>query len=173
MFHEPSKYQPLQRHLTARRERELPMTFGDVERVLGFSLPPSARKHPAWWSNNRGTNVAVKAWRDAGRHTSRVNIAAERVVFVRDEVEPVTRAASPAGEPATITLQRESLSPVARRLLEDYAEEKNCDLGKAAAEILDSVALERRRLLVERFILASPRVAGDSTDLIREDRDAR
>jgi hypothetical protein len=35
------------------------------------------------------------------------------------------------------------------------------------------MALERRRQLVDWFRANAPRVAGDSADLIREDRDAR
>ena len=73
-----SKYDPLRRYLEAHPAGETPMNFRDVERVLGFSLPDSARRHPAWWSNNTGTHVGVRAWRDAGWKTSRVDIGSER-----------------------------------------------------------------------------------------------
>ena len=177
MSYEPSKYDPLRSYLGSRRDRELPMAFRDVEGVLGFSLPPSARRHPAWWSNNRGTNVAVKAWRDAGWHTSRVNIAGETLVFVRDGVgaestTPNAGSIAPGREVARTLLGRARLSPPAIRLLEDYADEKLCDLGMAAAEILNAVALERRRMLAERFAAASGRVSGDSPDT-PEDGDAQ
>jgi hypothetical protein len=177
MSYEPSKYDPLRSYLGGLRDRELPMAFRDVERVLGFSLPPSARRHPAWWSNNRGTNVAVRAWRDAGWHTSRVNITGETLVFVRDgdraeSAAPNAGSIAPSRDVARTFLGRARLSRPAVRLLEDYADEKGCDLGMAAAEILNAVALERRRILVERFVAASRPVAGDSPD-IREDGDAR
>src|ERR1700748_939010 len=79
-----SKYDPLRRFLEARPGDEIPMTFSEIEKVLGFVLPDSARKFPAWWSNNTGTQVAVSAWRDAGYRTTRVDIPSGRVTFVRD-----------------------------------------------------------------------------------------
>ena len=78
-----SKYDPLRQFLESRSAEQVPMTFADVERVLGFPLPPSAKAHPTWWSNNTGTHVGVRAWRDAGWKTSRVDVPGEKVVFVR------------------------------------------------------------------------------------------
>ena len=31
---------------------EVPMSFAEIEKVLGFALPPSSRGIAAWWSNN-------------------------------------------------------------------------------------------------------------------------
>jgi hypothetical protein len=175
---EQSKYEPLSRYLKTRSDRELPLAFQEVERVLGFELPPSARRHPAWWSNNRGTNVAVKAWRDAGWRTSRVDLGAERVTFVREG--HASRGGNPkhprqerSDHPGQIVIDRASLTGGSLRLLEDYCEEHNCSLSEAASGLLSALALERRRQLIDWVRANSPRVPGDSTDIIREDRDAR
>ena len=114
----------------------MPMTFEDVERQLGFELPPSARRHPAWWSNNHGTNVAVAAWKNAGFRTSRVDVPGERVVFVRETPEPAAYGGvCEAGAETSIAVAREALSPAALRLLEDLAEEARTDLAGAIAKL--------------------------------------
>jgi hypothetical protein len=170
-----SKYDPLQKFLAQAHGDEIPMRFSEIERVLGFELPASARRHPAWWSNNHGTNVAVNAWRSAGFRTSRVEIGGERVVFLREDPSAQGGAshAAPGVSEAGVFVAFEQLTPAARRLLDDYCEEAGESAGEAIAKIVHHAALERRKALMEKFARLSPRVSGDSTDLIREDRDAR
>lgn len=84
-----SKYAPLTQHLTARNQPRVPMRFDELERLLGFPLPPSARKHRAWWSNNPRNSVMTKAWLAAGYQSRDVDLAAERLLFERlNAVEP-------------------------------------------------------------------------------------
>jgi hypothetical protein len=180
-----SKYLPLQQYLGQQHAGELPLTFKDVERVLGFALPPSARAHAAWWSNNRGTNVAVKAWRDAGWRTSRVDINAERVTFVRDAERRSAPRQSDHGLSGVsedgaafrvddaIVIDPVALRGGALRMLEDYRDAEGGTLSDAIVGLLNAMALQRRRQLVEWFSANAPKVSGDSTQLIREDRDAR
>jgi hypothetical protein len=180
-----SKYLPLQQFLRAQAARELPMSFRDVERVLGFALPPSARTHPAWWSNNRATNVAVKAWRDAGWRTSRVDMSGEHVTFIRDgaigaaherQFEPshgVEETGAAFARDDVICVNKSALRGGAIRVLEDYCEAHGGTIADAAAHLLNEIALERRRQLLDWIRANAPKVSGDSADLIREDRDAR
>jgi len=63
------------------------MTFAEVEMVLGFDLPPSARKYAAWWGNadpDTGQSHYPQAWLRAGRRAA-VNLTAESVVFNRTD----------------------------------------------------------------------------------------
>ena len=76
------KYRPLWQFLKNSDEQALPMTFGDVERVLGFPLPNSSRKHPAHWSRYDGSAVA-RAIRDAGWKATNVDLNAQTVTFIR------------------------------------------------------------------------------------------
>lgn len=76
------KYQPLQQFLEKQKLREVPMSFAEVERVLGFKLPPS-QNHRAWWSNNPTNNVMTKAWLSAGYETEKVDLDRKRLVFKR------------------------------------------------------------------------------------------
>lgn len=45
------KYAPLYRHLCALDALQWSVTFADIESVLGFTLPDSARIHRPWWAN--------------------------------------------------------------------------------------------------------------------------
>jgi hypothetical protein len=90
-----SKYDPLGTFLRNRDANETPMTFAEIERVLGFSLPPKAQNHPAWWSNNPSNNTMTKVWLDAGYRTERVNVAARKLVFVRQEKKRTAPSAGP------------------------------------------------------------------------------
>lgn len=79
------KYGPLYRCLLARGGRQWRVSFVDIEAVLGFELPESARMHRPWWSNQRkrrGYGHAL-AWQLAGWKTVAVDLAAESLVFER------------------------------------------------------------------------------------------
>ena len=78
-----SKYQPLHLFLAALDEREWQTTFIEIERILGFSLPDSARKHQAWWGKDSSPSRHARAWLEAGWNTRGVNLGKESVVFVR------------------------------------------------------------------------------------------
>lgn len=87
------KYEPLTRHLHATGPEEWSASFGEIEDVLGFSLPQSARKYREWWGNQSGAGHSqAKAWQDAGWQVWKVDLAGERVVLRR-----TSRSASPAG----------------------------------------------------------------------------
>jgi hypothetical protein len=169
-----SKYEPLSKFLKSRPAGELPMTFTEVESVLGFPLPPSARSYPAWWSNNVGTNVAVRSWREAGWKTSRVDVPGERVTFVRDALlSPATQEeAATAGDCSEFTLRRSDLSRSAWRMLEELAEDSDAGFAQAAVRIIENAAQARRRELISSFESFAP-LEANSVSLIREDRDGR
>jgi hypothetical protein len=77
-----SKYAPLKAFLMEQGKDHLPMTFAEIEEVLGLRLPPSKR-YPAWWSNNPSNNTMTREWLDAGYETQSVDIAGEKLVFSR------------------------------------------------------------------------------------------
>lgn len=75
-----SKYRPLETFLRASTGR-VELSFRDIEEILGFRLPRSARRHAAWWSNSGGTHVQSHAWTAAKYRTEKVALADERLVF--------------------------------------------------------------------------------------------
>jgi hypothetical protein len=77
-----SKYDPLKAYLKLQQRDQIPMTFSEIEQVLGSKLPPS-KLNRAWWSNNPDNSVITKAWLEAGYKTESVDIAGQKLVFSR------------------------------------------------------------------------------------------
>ncbi|MFD2057206.1 hypothetical protein ACFSQT_30230 [Mesorhizobium calcicola] len=76
------KYSPLRSYLMSQASERVPMSFSDIEKLLGEKLPAS-KQYPAWWSNNPSNNPMTKEWLAAGFQTESVNIAGENLVFRR------------------------------------------------------------------------------------------
>lgn len=77
-----SKYSPLRTFLSGTRHDNVPMTFDEIEKVLGFRLPDS-KNIRAWWSNNPTNNVMTNEWLAAGYKTEQVDIERRKLVFRR------------------------------------------------------------------------------------------
>jgi hypothetical protein len=75
------KYDPLGEFLRAQNAARVPMTFKQIEDVIGVKLPPRAQHQRAWWSNNPSNNVMTKVWLAAGYETEQVDVAARKLVF--------------------------------------------------------------------------------------------
>ncbi len=91
-----TKYEPLRNHLASKGFSEIPMRFSDIEAIIENNLPPSARKHRAWWSNNPSNSVITFAWLNAGYKTARVDLSDEKLVFVRDNTLAPTSTDTPS-----------------------------------------------------------------------------
>jgi len=78
-----SKYEPLGRYLADQPGQETPMTFAEVEAVIGAPLPPAAGRYAAWWSNNSSNNVMTRIWLEAGFRTEKVDLGGRKLVFRR------------------------------------------------------------------------------------------
>ena len=102
-----SKYTPIRTHLQERGTARIPMSFKEIEALLGFSLPSSARSYRAWWSNNPHNNVMTRAWLDAGYRTEEIDLSGERVVFrsINGEQPAAPAGAQPrGGESRTVSI---------------------------------------------------------------------
>jgi hypothetical protein len=85
------KYAPLhdflvERFLLQSTEKEWKTTFQEIEGILGFKLPNSARIHRPWWANQAqaGGHSHALAWEMAGWRTAEVNLGAETLMFRRE-----------------------------------------------------------------------------------------
>ncbi len=81
------KYDPLKRYLEAAGEPVVELSFAQIEEIIGSTLPASARKHVAWWSNNPTNHVNAQAWLSAGYLSKGVDIAGEQLAFSRKRTE--------------------------------------------------------------------------------------
>lgn len=77
-----SKYDRLGTYLRERGLDEMPVSFADIERIVGVKLPKS-QDYQAWWSNSTSNNVMTNVWLNAGYRTERVDTAAKTLVFKR------------------------------------------------------------------------------------------
>ena len=78
-----SKYDRFGAFLAASSADSISLTFGQIEAILGFSLPAS-KAYQAWWSNSPWNNVMTRVWLEAGFKSGQVDIAGQTVVFTRD-----------------------------------------------------------------------------------------
>jgi hypothetical protein len=80
------KYRTLYEYLDKRYANTVVLTFGQVEDLLGFSLPDLASTDPAWWTSvDIGTTEArcSDAW-TLSRRTATPNLGAKTVAFERE-----------------------------------------------------------------------------------------
>lgn len=74
------------------------LTFTQVEHLLGGSLPGSARKSKAFWSNRAGQGtLQAQAWMEAGYHVLAVDFEKETVTFAKPG-RPYHVKRDPAGQ---------------------------------------------------------------------------
>ena len=79
------KYGPLYDHIRRLDEsgvREWHATFGEIEKIIGDTLPPSAHERSEWWAN--GGHYYAEAWMGMGWKTHSLNLAGEKVSFRRE-----------------------------------------------------------------------------------------
>lgn len=61
------RYDPLQKYLQSLSGAAHEMSMVEIERVLGFPLPASARTYRQWWENSKdGQHYQCRAWMQAG-----------------------------------------------------------------------------------------------------------
>ena len=104
-----SKYAPLGNYLRTRQTNEVPMSFKEIEEIVGFELPDSSQNHAAWWSNNPSNNVMTKIWLAAGFQTERVDLGGRRLVFRRQ-----SRSVAPPPQNSGGTSRSVPAAPVER-----------------------------------------------------------
>ena len=93
-----SKYKPLSERLSQHAADRWSASFAELEEVLGFPLPKSAREQNAWWRG--GEKPHHSAWTEPGWRVLDLDREAETVVFGRDQDATAASAASAAGLPA-------------------------------------------------------------------------
>ncbi len=76
------KYRPLGDYLVKQYEVSVSLTFQEIEQILGFSLPPSAYSHRAWWANSL-SHPQAGSWLNVGWKVSKVNMEKKTALLIR------------------------------------------------------------------------------------------
>ncbi|MDF3126422.1 HNH endonuclease [Rheinheimera sp. 1928-s] len=94
-----SKYIPLAEYLASQTSDFTQFTFPQIEELLGFNLPNSARLHSAWWANSRTNDSHTWAhlWINSGWEVDSLDINTERVTFRRFEIFEINSDAAIEG----------------------------------------------------------------------------
>lgn len=123
-----SKYAPLASFLKGYRGDACKATFEEIEDVLGFGLPPSARKHRAWWANQfKGNHSQAKAWVDSGWLVDprQIDLRSETVRFVRSQ-------------PANLPSRHAHVSELRQKAMRFSGIDNSDELEEAALKLLIS-----------------------------------
>jgi len=83
-----SKYQPLWAFLQQSNQAEVILTFAEIEELMNDTLPDSAHKKRAWWSNRSKGALQASAWMEAGYRVEDVDFAQQRVTFRQPTAKP-------------------------------------------------------------------------------------
>jgi DNA-binding transcriptional regulator YiaG len=81
-----SKYYPLYEYLRRSGTDKVVLALEDIERIIQDSLPTSARKARAFWSNRGRGALQAAAWIQSGYHVVGIDLGAERIVFEKPVV---------------------------------------------------------------------------------------
>ena len=168
-----SKYEPLADFLRTHRGDTCSLGFVDIERIIGSSLPASAREHRSWWGNDR-THTQARAWMQAGYGAKPDSRGIEPVVFRRVGSQPISPMPPEPTGPTQVVVR--NLDPGVVAALKRRASRAGRSLERELRLILTREAgPDRSELIAEanRIRAMTPGPLPDSTELLRQDRDRR
>jgi hypothetical protein len=167
-----SNYVLLANHLETVGTETWPTTFGEIEKIVGRKLPPSAYRHRPWWSNNTANSAMTRIWIRAGWKTEQVDMAAQKLVFRRarnfDKTSLVTSKPT-----LTITLR----NPETYQYLRTRAMQTVQSVEQVACDIIERNAkpsLAEKLATAASILKAGPKLHDqDVVQMIRDDRNER
>ena len=80
------KYTPLENylHYIPANQKEVVLSFEQIERIISAKLPPSAYAFQQWWENEKeGNHVNARAWANAGWKVESVDFNRKQARLVR------------------------------------------------------------------------------------------
>jgi len=113
-----SKYDGIGRLLDHFKPKaRIRLTLAEIEKETG-GLPPSARRFPSWWANNRTPRAPgrhSRIWLSRGYNTREVDLAAGTVTFIKGRKERLKMSMAEMVLEAAWTLTEAGRSPFSRR----------------------------------------------------------
>ncbi len=165
------KYEHLGEYLIEQPGDCCTLTFGRIEEIIGASLPPSARRHRAWWANDE-THPQARSWMRAGWSSDgRPDIDKGQVGFVR-----TTRGSRQSGGERRAQVIVRNLDAAVVEGLKQRAKRSGVSLEQELRTLLTrAVRPSRPELLAtaDRIRAMTPGQLTDSVSLLRADRDSR
>ena len=79
-FKTSKKYRYLSDYLSSSNKKSVSLTFKEIEEIIDFELPESAKKHRPFWANTTTHSIAL-SWLSVGYETVDVNMDSQTVVF--------------------------------------------------------------------------------------------
>ena len=82
----PGKYVPLEYYLRdlPANQKEVTLSFEQIEVILNFKLPSSAYEDERWWMREKeGNHVSLRAWANAGLKVESVAVKKKHLWLVR------------------------------------------------------------------------------------------
>lgn len=86
------KYDKLGRHLAKLKSNRIRYHFEEIEKILGFPLPKSARVYRSWWANDNTHVQASDGWLDYGWVVDSVEMDDQVVEFLKSGNEEKKQA---------------------------------------------------------------------------------
>jgi hypothetical protein len=80
------KYTSLEQYLRVipATQKEVTLSFEQIEQIIHARLPPSAYEYQQWWDNEKeGNHVNARAWADAGWKIQSVDFHRKQATLVR------------------------------------------------------------------------------------------
>ena len=80
------KYTTLENYLRGlpANQKEVALSFEQIERIINAKLPPSAYEYQQWWENEKeGNHVNARAWANAGWKVESVDFNRKQARLVR------------------------------------------------------------------------------------------
>lgn len=80
-----AKYRPLAEYLIKSNSTRVSLTYKEIENILGFRLPDTARNFKqSFWANTK-THSYASSWLEIGYKT-RVDVNTDKVTFVKNTI---------------------------------------------------------------------------------------
>ena len=170
-----SRYDPLTKTLSDGPEDSVELSFEDIDLLVG-GLPPSARKHAAWWSNGQSSHQA-RYWLEAGRRAKpdflRAVVRFDRVAgSVGSKAKTRKRTQSVSTTPQVTTRKPVDLTPTGEHLRGTISYEwQAADEVRLRGKKLDMPQLTPRpgiyRFRIEHYIGNVSFYVGETDNLFR------
>lgn len=83
LYNVSAKYRGLAEYLLSSNETRVTLSYSQIEEILGFALPDTARKFKqSYWANTE-THSYASSWMAVGYKT-RVNVDSDTVTFIKN-----------------------------------------------------------------------------------------